>query len=176
MVLPGIHIRKRFYMCRNSWVFLSFIFIISCRTAEKREVPDFLAENIDTTISPANDFFLYANGGWIKKNPIPADQSRWSVGSLINLDIYNRLRAINEKAAMEKAAPGSITQKIGDFWFSGMDSSGIEKEGLNPLKPELIKIERVTGINEFIEVVAELGKSGVGALMGGGIYQDEKKS
>ena len=163
-------------MNKNSWILLSFILLISCHTAEKKEIPDFLAENIDTTISPANDFFLYANGGWIRKNPIPADQSRWSVGSLINLDIYNRLRAINEKAADEKAAPGSITQKIGDFWFSGMDSSGIEKEGLNPLKPELIKIERVINTNEFIEVAAELGKSGVSALMGGGIYQDEKKS
>jgi len=174
--LRCIQLKKRFRMHKNSWIFLSVILLISCHTAEKKEIPDFLAENIDTTISPANDFFLYANGGWIRKNPIPADQSRWSVGSLINLDIYNRLRAINEKAAGEKAAPGSITQKIGDFWFSGMDSSGIEKEGLNPLKPELIKIERVINTNEFIEVAAELGKSGVSALMGGGIYQDEKKS
>ncbi len=163
-------------MRKSSWILPAFLFFASCHTTERKQAPDFLAENIDTTINPASDFFLYANGGWIKKNPIPADQSRWSVGSLINLDIYNRLRAINEKAVTENAAPGTITQKIGDFWFSGMDSAGIEKAGLDPLRPELIKIEKVTSLGEFLNVAAELGKSGVGALMDGGIYQDEKKS
>jgi len=163
-------------MRKSSWILPAFLFFISCHLTEKKEAPDFLAENIDTTINPASDFFLYANGGWIKRNPIPEDQSRWGIGSLINLDIYNRLRAINEKAVTEKAAPGSITQKIGDFWFSGMDSAGIEKEGLDPLKPALLEIEKVTSLDEFLKVAAELGKSGVDALMGGGISQDEKKS
>ena len=176
LVLPGVHFRKRFRMHKSSWILLSLLFCISCQPAEKKEVPDFLAENIDTTISPASDFFLYANGSWIRKNPIPADQSRWSVGSLINLDIYNRLRSINEKAVSEKSSPGSITQKIGDFWFSGMDSAGIEKEGLNPLKPELSEIENINNLEEFLKVAAELDKLGVNTLMGGGIYQDEKKS
>ncbi len=163
-------------MRKSSWILPALLFFVSCHPAEKKEATDFLAENIDTTINPANDFFLYANGSWIRRNPIPTDQSRWSVGSLINLDIYNRLRTINEKAVTENAVPGSITQKIGDFWFSGMDSAGIEKEGLDPLKPELAKIENITSLDEFLQVAAELGKSGVDALMGGGIYQDEKKS
>ena len=163
-------------MRQSLWILPAILIFISCNKPEKKEIPDFLAANIDSTISPASDFFLYANGGWIKKNAIPADQSRWSVGSLINLDIYNRLHAINEKAAGENAAPGSITQKIGDFWFSGMDSAGIEKEGLNPLKPEFLKIDKVSNPDELIEVAAELGKSGVSTLMGGGVYQDEKKS
>jgi putative endopeptidase len=115
-------------------VLISFLFFTACHTDEKKSPPDFLAENIDTTIHPADNFFLYANGGWIKKNPIPADQSGWGVGSLVQLDIYNRLRAINEKAAMEKTAPGTVSQKIGDFWFSGMDSAGIETQGLQPLQ------------------------------------------
>jgi putative endopeptidase len=153
-----------------------FLFFISCNTAVKKEPPDFLAENIDTTISPATDFFSYANGGWIKRNPIPADQSSWGVGSLVHLDIYNRLRAINEKAAAEHAAPGSISQKIGDFWFSGMDSAGIEKQGLQPLRPDLQKIENIANLKDFLRLCAELGKKGVDVLMGGGIYQDEKKS
>jgi putative endopeptidase len=163
-------------MRNSSWIFLTLVFFISCKTADKKETPDFLAENIDSTIRPADDFFLYANGGWIKKNPIPDDQSRWSVGSLINLDIYDRLRAINEKAASEKPEQGSITQKIGDFWLSGMDSAGIEKAGLEPLKPELLSIERIADLHDFLRIAAELGKIGVDALMSGGIYQDEKES
>src|SRR5580704_17248759 len=155
-------------MRKSSWILPAFLFFISCHPTEKKEASDFLAENIDTTINPANDFFLYANGGWIKRNPIPEDQSRWGIGSLINLDIYNRLRAINEKAVTENATPGSITQKIGDFWFSGMDSADIEKKGLDPLKPELIKIEKVVSLDEFLKVAAELGKSGADPLMRGG--------
>ena len=163
-------------MRQSSWILPAFLFFISCQTSEKKEAPDFLAENIDTAINPATDFFLYANGGWIKRNPIPDDQSRWGVGSLINLDIYNRLRTINEKADSEKSAPGTINQQIGDFWFSGMDSAGIEKAGLDPLKPELKKIEEIRTLNDFLSLTAELGKIGVDALMGGGIYQDEKES
>jgi putative endopeptidase len=163
-------------MRKSSWIFPAILFFISCQTPEKKEVPDFLAENIDTTINPTQDFFLYANGGWIKKNPIPADQSGWGVGSLVKLDIYNRLRAINEKAVDEKSARGSVSQKIGDFWFSGMDSAGIEKEGLAPLQPELLKIGKIASLDEFLRETARLGKIGVDVLMGGGIYQDEKKS
>ena len=163
-------------MRKSSCIFPALLFFISCQTTEKKEPQDFLAANIDTTIHPTQDFFLYANGGWIKRNPIPADQSGWGVGSIVKLDIYNRLRTINEKAETEQSAPGSITQKIGDFWFSGLDSAGIEKQGLSPLQPQLLKIEKIASLNEFLRETAELGKLGVDALMGGGIYQDEKKS
>jgi putative endopeptidase len=134
-------------MLKSSSIIIVSLIFASCHRIEKKEPSDFLADNIDTTVSPASDFFSFANGGWIKKNPIPADQSRWSVGSLINLDIYERLRAINEKAVNEKSAPGTISQKIGDFWFSGMDSAGIEKAGLDPLKPELMKIGGIMNLN-----------------------------
>src|SRR5437763_6232770 len=163
-------------MYKHSWILLSVLILISCGQPAKKVPADFLAENIDTTISPASDFFLYTNGAWIKNNPIPRDQSHWSVGSPINLDIYNRLRAINEKASGEMAPPGSIQQKIGDFWFSGMDSAGIEKEGLNPLKPVLEKIKNIKSIDELMAVAAELDRTGVQVLMGGGVYEDEKNS
>ncbi len=92
---------------RNSLrILIIFLFFSACHSEEKKEMPDFLAEDLDTTISPANDFYAYANGGWIKNNPIPPDQSRWSIGSLIQLDIYDRLRAINEKALAEQPARG----------------------------------------------------------------------
>ncbi len=161
---------------RCSRIFLIFLLFTACRTEEKKPPPDFLAANIDSTVNPANDFFDYANGGWIKKNEIPSDQSGWGIGYLVQLDIYNRLREINENVVTEKTAPGSIAQKIGDFWYSGMDSAGIEKQGLQPLQPDLIKIEKITSLEDFLRVTAELGKIGVDALMGGGIYQDEKKS
>jgi putative endopeptidase len=159
---------------------LSFIILVliftSCRTTDKKEAPDFLADDIDTTVNPATDFFLYANGGWIKKNPIPADQSAWGVGFLVQEDIYNRLRTINEKALSEKSEPGSVSQKIGDFWFSAMDSDGIEKQGIQPLQPQLQEIEKIGTIEDLLRVGAKLQNIGVSVLLGEDISQDEKNS
>ena len=157
-------------------VLICLLIFSACQTSEKKPAPDFLADNIDSTVNPASDFFDYANGAWIKKNPIPADQSGWGIGYLVQEDIYTRLRDINEKAAATQSAAGSISQKIGDFWYSGMDSAGIDKQGLTPLKPDLDTIQHVASLEEFLSVFARLQKKGVSGLMGGGIYQDEKKS
>ena len=162
---------------RNSLYFLILVLIFaSCHSPEKKEAPDFLAEDIDTTVNPATDFFLYANGGWIKKNPIPADQSAWGVGFLVQEDIYNRLRTINEKALDEKSEPGSVSQKIGDFWFSGMDSAGIEKQGLQPLQPEFDRIEKIGNTQDLLNESAILQNKGIGVLLSEDISQDEKNS
>jgi putative endopeptidase len=108
--------------------------IVSCNNNEKsangKPSKDFLSANLDTTISPSEDFFRYANGGWIKNNPVPADESAWGVGDLVQEDIYARLRKINEDATAKKDAEGTIDQKIGDFWQAGMDSGAIEKQRL----------------------------------------------
>jgi putative endopeptidase len=163
-------------MFNRIWIFLCMLLLSACQAPEKKQAADFLAEDVDSTINPATDFFTYANGRWLNNNPIPSDQSRWGIGSLIQLDIYNRLRAINEKAAADSGAPGSISQKIGDFWFSGMDSLAIEQQGLAPLKLNLDKIEHIASLQEFLQVTAVLSKIGVDALMGGGIAQDSKHS
>src|ERR1700748_2624688 len=97
--------------------------MFSCK--QKEETKDFLAANIDTTVKPSDNFFLYANGKWLKDNPIPADESGWGIGNLVQEEIYTRLKTINEKAIAENAAKGTVSQKIADFWKSGMDTAGI---------------------------------------------------
>src|SRR5580692_12931956 len=116
--------------------------LTACHNNEdKQAAPDFLAQDIDSTVSPATDFFEYANGGWIKSTPIPAAESGWGVGNLVQEDIYQRLRTISEKAAHnDSAKAGSVAQKIGDLWTSGMDSTNIDKQGLTPLQPEIDSI------------------------------------
>ena len=68
---------------------------------------DVLTRNVDSTVSPAQDFFMYANGGWIKNNPIPGDPGSWSIGHLVIEENLKRLREISEKAATAYAAQGS---------------------------------------------------------------------
>lgn len=146
------------------------------KTAAGKAKPDVLAVNMDTTVKPADDFFMYANGGWIKNNPIPADQGSWGIGNLVIEENLERLRAISEKAAASNAAKGSNDQKIGDFWKTAMDSAKIEQQGLKPLQPYLDKIAAITDIPSLVAVAAELRKIGSSTLFSGFVTQDDKNS
>lgn len=149
---------------------------VSCNTKAEKGSPDFLVKDLDTSVSPAADFFQYANGGWIKNNAIPPSESGWGVGTLVQEDIYNRLKVINEKAAKEQAAEGTITRKIGDFWQSGMDSVAAEKQGLEPLKADLTAIQNISNIEQLMTVVASLHRKSIHMLFAYGVGQDDKNS
>src|ERR1043165_2246985 len=96
-------------------IFLAAILASCNNNSETASVKqDILFANLDTTVKPSEDFFEYANGGWIKKNPVPGDESAWGVGDLVQEDIYKRLKKINEDAAAKKNADNSIEQKIAD--------------------------------------------------------------
>ncbi len=138
--------------------------------------PDILAANMDTTVSPGEDFFQYANGGWIKKTPIPAAESGWGIGNMVQDEIYSRLKTINEKAIAEKASDGTISQKTGDFWKSGMDSTGIDKAGLMPLQNDIKAIDAVTNAAQLMEVAAGFHKKSIGCFFSNYVGQDDKHS
>lgn len=145
-------------------------------TADTKNKTDILASNIDTTIKPGDDFFMYANGAWIKNNPIPGAENGWGIGHLVNEENYLRKKKINEDAAAAKAAEGTTTQKIGDFWTSGMDSAAIEKAGLSPLQPDLDKINAIQNTDDLIKTAALLKKKGTDCMFGDYIAQDDKNS
>jgi putative endopeptidase len=156
---------------------LFIILVTACHPAVKEIPPaDILEADLDTTISPASDFFAYANNGWAKKTPIPPEESSWGVGNLVQKDIYERLRKISEAAAEKPAPKGSVSQQIGDCWISGMDSANIEKEGLAPLRQELGSIDAIHNIKDLLRVAAFLHKKGIGVLFNDGISQDDKNS
>lgn len=133
-------------------------------------------KNMDTTINPGTDFFKYANGGWIKKNPIPAAYSSWGIGNLVQEDIREKLKKINEDALKENAAKGTNSQRIADFYFTGMDTVGIEKRGISDLKEELDRIEQIKDVNGILDVATHLTTIGVDNMIGLNISQDEKNS
>jgi len=136
---------------------------------------DILTADLDTTVQPNQDFFHFANGGWLKKNPIPNDETRWGIGSLVQEELYSRLRHINEEAVKASAAKG-VDQQIGDFWFSGMDTVSIEQKGIEPLRNELTAIKALKTPRELMNEVAHLHTIGVNALFGEGVQQDAKHS
>ena len=154
--------------------------LASCSNKSKEEVgnqPDFLASNIDTTINPAEDFFLYANNGWFKKNPIPASEGSNGLWQLIRYTINAQVREICENAATDtKATKGSNKQKIGDMFFTGMDSLNINKTGLSAIKPELDQIASITDAGTLSKVAAMIHTTSASPLMSMYVGQDDKIS
>jgi putative endopeptidase len=156
----------------------SFLIAVSFLTACSNNKPsdaqkDILLTNMDTTVAPSEDFFMYANGGWIKQNPIPDDQSSWGIGHAVQEELYKRLRTINESALDAK---DGIEKKVGDFWYSAMDTVNINKEGISPLQPELDEINNISDLKGLLNVNADFHNKGIGVLYNDGIYQDERNS
>jgi putative endopeptidase len=138
--------------------------------------PDVLAKNMDTTLLPGEDIFQYANGGWIKNNPIPAEESQWGIGNLVIEENTKRLRTISENAAQENAANGSAAQKIGNFWQAAMDTLKIEAAGTTPLNTYINKIESINDTKSLLSVLAELDQIGVNGPIQFFVAQDAKQS
>ncbi|MBS1614621.1 MAG: M13 family metallopeptidase [Bacteroidetes bacterium] len=136
---------------------------------------DILIADLDTSIAPGQDFFEYANGGWIKRNPIPADESSWGIGKLVNEELYTRKRAINE-AASKKENRSAIEQQVANFWLTGMDSNGAEQKGIAPLQAGLKDIYAAQDRAALMTVAAKLHRMGVGVLFDEGVSQDAKNS
>jgi putative endopeptidase len=156
--------------------FITLAVFVSCNNKSAAPKPDILAANLDSTVKPGDDFFEYANGGWLKKNPIPGEQSSWGIGNLVIEENLKRLREISEKAAASNAAKGSNDQKIGDFWGMAMDSAKIEADGLKPIQPLLDKVNAITDVKSLLNTVSELKKIGSNTLFDDYVYQDAKKS
>lgn len=153
------------------------LLFISCNDKTKNYTDnDPVFKNIDTTVKPGDDFFKYANGTWLKKNPIPPAYASWGIGNVVEEELRNRMKKINEDALKANAAKGSDTQKIGDFYYSGMDTVNIEKQGLSPLKDELAKIDQMTDIKSLVDEFAHLSTIGVETPVGAYPGQDSKNS
>jgi putative endopeptidase len=151
--------------------------LLSCNNNSKTQVKAYVAAaNLDTTVKSSNDFFEYANGGWIKKNPIPADQNGWGIGYVVNEENQRRLKTISEEAAKNEGAKGSASQMIGDFWMAAMDTAAIEKEGTKRLQPWLDTINSIQTINSFMETITQLYDNGIGNLFEAGVGPDDKYS
>jgi putative endopeptidase len=140
-------------------------------------VHGFNLANLDRSVPPCDDFFKFANGGWIKNNPIPADHSSWSTFNQLHDRNEEALRQILEEAAKDKgAAPGSNWQKIGDFYASCIDESQIEAAGLKPLEPEFHRVAAIADTLALQVEIARLQREGVNAVFGFGSEQDFKDS
>ena len=140
---------------------------------EKALDPAFL----DASARPCEDFYQYANGSWMKANPVPADKARW--GAFEELADRNRLvlkSIVEETSARSDWPKGSVRQKVGDFYAAGMDQAAIEKAGLTPLEPWMKKIEALKGTADLPVLLATLHLNRLPSGFGFMVAQDPKNS
>jgi putative endopeptidase len=119
---------------------------------------------LDKSIKPGDDFFEYVNAKWNKENPIPSTESRWGAFNVLSDNSKKMLREIMEEDAKSNAVQGSIAQKVGDFWYSGMDTASIEKQGIEPVKGYLNQIDAIRSKDDLIKVTASMHKFATTAL------------
>ncbi len=130
--------------------------------------------NMDLTVKPADDFYQYANGGWLKNTKIPSTKTRWGSFDMLREETSQRLKILLEEAAAKKNR-SRAEQMSGDFFSSGMDSLQLEKLGAAPIKKDLRTIDGITTIKSLVNALLQLRKEGAaGGLFSAFVTQDPK--
>ncbi len=101
-------------------------------------------QDVDRSIKPGDDFYRYANGGWLRMAEIPAGQSSYDTRAMLVEKTGHRVRDLIQGAAAARPVRGSITQKVGDYYASFMDEDSIEAKGLTPLADEMARISAIS--------------------------------
>lgn len=133
--------------------------------------------DMDKSVNPADDFYQYANGTWLKNTQIPAQESRWgSFNELVDRN-YDNLKKILEDCAADKAVkPGSNRQKIGDFYHVAMDTAKLEKDGFSPITPYIVSINKIATKADVLKTLAEFHSKGISGMFGFVVEADMKNS
>lgn len=130
--------------------------------------------NMDLSLKPGDNFYLYANGNWLKKNPVPSSKTRWGSFDLLRDESSKRLQTLLIDAA-KRGSSDERLQKIGGFYTSGMDSATLERLGYEPIKADLQRIDAVKDVAGLLSEIAYSRTQGVGnALFGFFLAQDRK--
>src|SRR3954464_787787 len=124
-------------------------------TPEKRPLsalpysPSLDVTSMDKSVDPCVDFYSYSCRGWIKKNPIPADQASWDVYGKLTDENQQYLWGLLQAAGAPSAQRTASEQKIGDYFSSCMDEAAINRLGATPLKPELDAIAATKSLDQL---------------------------
>src|ERR1700674_2014805 len=135
--------------------------IVSAQTTSAKAQPVLDVTSMDTRVDPCADFFSYSCGAWIKKNPIPPDQTSWSVYSKLEDDNKAILREILKGAAMPATDRDAVKQKSGDYYAACMDEKAINAAAIKPLQPVLDQIQQMYSKRDIADIAATLSSDDV---------------
>src|ERR1700712_4220670 len=155
---------------------LALLVAAGCKQAADTDTKRVALTGIDSSRKPGDDFFMYANGIWYDSAVIPASQSGVGSYSFMNYPQRIRLQGILDSVSTSNNPAGSIAQKVGDFYASGMDTNAINKRGYEPIKHLLTRIDALTDVPSLLKLVVEEQKVGDGSVIGFNVGPDNKHS
>lgn len=134
-------------------------------------------KSMDKTVNPRDDFYMYANGTWVKNNPVPADEARWGSFDELQQKNQDKIKLIFDEVALDKsAASGTARQKMRDFYVTAMDTMTIEKQGIKPAQKYFDIVGAVKSKADITKAVAQLYTNGIGTCFVFYVHRDLKKS
>jgi putative endopeptidase len=141
-------------------------------------VPAFSVNYMDRSVDPSTNFYLFADGQWLKDNPVPPDKSRWASFTELAERNWFLIHEILNAAALSQEAlpPHSPRREVGDLFTSVMDTNRIEQLGLKPLAGDLKQIDRVQSAKDLFALLADFHQRGIGGIFDAGFGPDEKNS
>ena len=161
-------------MKRSLFVFAALLFFAACKNPPAKNVT--AIQGIDPSIKPGNNFFRYVNRTWYDTVQIPPSQVGVGAYMFMNYPQRLRLQGILDSVSMSKNAPGTIEQKLGDFYASGMDTAAVNQLGYGPVKPLLARMDSINGLASLMKFVAGEEKKENASFIGFGVGPDNKNS
>ncbi len=146
--------------------------------AMEKNPPALDPANMDTSVKPSDDFYTYANGAWLKNNPIPPEFSRWGSFNMLAEKNNADLKVVCEKAMNESAEASTSpdVKKVGDYYATGIDEAKVDAAAATPLADELKRIDAIKDRNDVLKEIAHFHTMGATALFGFTSGQDDKNS
>src|SRR5690606_28332285 len=151
-------------------LFALIVFFVSCKMDKSTEVSRIEFTGISDSIRPGDNFFMHVNKIWYDTVQIADDQVGVGSYSFLNIPQRERLEGILEEVSAQEHPKGSVEQKVGDFYASGMDTQTIDARGYDPIKPILDEIARIDsreGVVEFVSSQMEYGNNSIIGLREG---------
>jgi putative endopeptidase len=137
-------------------VAIALVAAASSQTAPAKRHPALDVTSMDRSVDPCTDFYTYSCGEWMKKNPIPPDQTSWSVYSKLEDETKLILRDILESAARSDPGHDALKQKIGDYYAACTDEKALDAAGISPLKADMDRIGRLHSKRDLAEMAAAM--------------------
>ncbi len=158
------------------YAFLLAIMIVAAGCRETPGTGTVAIQGIDSSLKPGDNFFMYINHIWNDSAQIPPSQAGVGAYMFMNYPQRLRLQGILDSVAKTSNAPGSVEQKLGDFYASGMDTNTIEQRGFEPVKPLLSRINGITDAAAFMQFVATEAKAYNNSVLSFGVAPDNRNS
>ena len=156
-------------------IMIPVLMLAACQPKETK-VPALDITDMDLSVKPGDDFYLYANGNWMKKNPLKPEFARFGSFDVLREKNVEDLNALFAEMSELNPEPGTIEQKIVDLYKQGLDSVRLNAEGAAPLKKYLDELYAVPDKKALAAHLGKMNLSGGGGFFRGGVEADMKDS